>query len=323
MYIEGSREMEKSAILKELEHLLYYDTPILQIEDENNNLFIKREDLIPFSFGGNKVRIAANYFIDLIKGGFDSVVTYGASTSNLCRVVAAMAKRYKMQCFIISPEECYLETPNSVMVSSLGSNIIKCPVSNVSETIDRTLEKLRKICKPYFIYGGGHGKIGTDSYRTVLSQIIEFERTTTTEFDYIFVTLATGTSMSGLVVENCIRKSGKCLVGVSVAREVDRARKILIDAVESYIGFPIDNTSFYVFDNRIGGYGKFDDEVKETIQHQFSINALNLDRTYTAKGFSGMKKYLVANKISNKNVLFIHTGGTPLFFIDNCDMLKG
>ena len=29
-----------------------------------------------------------------------------------------------------------------------------------------------------------------------------------------------------------------------------------------------------------------------------------------------MKKYIAENNIKNKNILFIHTGGTPLFFDD-------
>ena len=316
--------MEKAAILEELDWLLNYNTPIFEIDDETNHLFVKREDFIPFSFGGNKVRIAANYFIDLIHGGFDTVVTYGASTSNLCRVIAAMARRYGLKCFIISPEEGYCETPNSVMVNILGASIIKCPVERVSETIDRVIAQLKAGFNPYFIYGGGHRKIGTDSYRAVLKQIVKYESENAISFDYVLITLATGTSMSGLVVENRISENNKKIIGISVARELERANKILGDALESYCnnGLSIGD-DYCIFDNRIGGYGKFDDSVKATIKHQFEKNALSLDSTYTGKGFSGMLKYISENDICNKNVLFIHTGGTPMFFLNNCELLKG
>jgi len=315
--------MEKAAILEELEWLLNFNTPINRIEDETNNLFIKREDLIPFSFGGNKVRIAANYFIDLIRGDYDTVVTYGSSSSNLCRVITAMAIRYGIRCFIVSPEEGYCETPNSVMVHFLGANVIKCPIENVAETIDRTIHRLRTEFKPYFIYGGGHGKVGTDSYRTVLKQIVEYEKENDISFDYIFITLATGTSMSGLVVENSIRNNTKRIIGVSIARELERACKFFNEALGEYKGLSFDDDKYLVIDNRIGGYGKCDDFVKSTIKHQFKKNALYLDSTYTGKGFSGMLKFLSENGIENENVLFIHTGGTPLFFLNNCELLKG
>lgn len=315
--------MEKVAILEELNCLLNYKTPINKIEDETNSIFVKREDLIPFSFGGNKVRIAANYIIDLIRGGFDTVVTYGSSCSNMCRVIAAMARRYGIQCFIISPEEQYRETPNSVMVELLGATIIKCALEKVSETIDRTINSLRTKYKPYFIYGGGHGIIGTDSYRMVLKQIIEYERDNAFAFDYIFITLATGTSMSGLVVENIIGGYNKVIIGVSVARELGSAYKVLNESIESYCGMTIKNDKCHIVDNRVGGYGKYDGFVEATIRHQFKENSMYLDPTYTGKGFSGMLKYISENGICNKDILFIHTGGTPLFFENNCELLKG
>ena len=36
--------------------------------------------------------------------------------------------------------------------------------------------------------------------------------------------------------------------------------------------------------------------------------------TYTGKAFYGMVRYLEEHQIHNKNILFLHTGGTPLFF---------
>lgn len=44
-----------------------------------------------------------------------------------------------------------------------------------------------------------------------------------------------------------------------------------------------------------------------------------MDSVYTAKAYEGMKKYLddLDDKdIKNSDILFIHTGGTPLFFDD-------
>ncbi len=41
-----------------------------------------------------------------------------------------------------------------------------------------------------------------------------------------------------------------------------------------------------------------------------------LDTTYTGKAFwGGMKEYIKKNKVAGENILFIHTGGTPLFFL--------
>lgn len=58
---------------------------------------------------------------------------------------------------------------------------------------------------------------------------------------------------------------------------------------------------------------------KKTISTQMKQNGMPLDPTYTGKAFYGMLSYLKKNYITGKKVLFVHTGGTPLFF----DYLQG
>ena len=52
-------------------------------DSNKNNIYIKRDDLIPISFGGNKARKAMNFFKEIDQGGFDCVVTYGSGSSNI------------------------------------------------------------------------------------------------------------------------------------------------------------------------------------------------------------------------------------------------
>ena len=40
-------------------------TYICEIRTEQNNIYIKRDDLFPFSFGGNKARKAVNFFKEI------------------------------------------------------------------------------------------------------------------------------------------------------------------------------------------------------------------------------------------------------------------
>ena len=65
-------------------------------------------------------------------------------------------------------------------------------------------------------------------------------------------------------------------------------------------------------DDYTTGYGKDDPRVKDTILMAFRKYGIPLDPTYTGKAFMGMTEYL--KDIRDKNVLFIHTGGTPLFW---------
>ena len=62
--------------------------PIIQkIGTDNNEIYLAREDLLPFSFGGNKARKAQYFFNDMDKS-VDTVVTYGSGSSNHCRIIA-------------------------------------------------------------------------------------------------------------------------------------------------------------------------------------------------------------------------------------------
>ena len=52
------------------------NTPIQFLDTEQENaLYIKRDDLIPYSFGGNKARKACLFFEEIDKGAYDCVVT--------------------------------------------------------------------------------------------------------------------------------------------------------------------------------------------------------------------------------------------------------
>ena len=87
-----------------------WNTPIQQIEEQ---IYIKRDDMIPYSFGGNKARKGFLFFEEIEKGKYDCVVTYGSSHSNHCRIIANMAAARKMPCYIIGPQEVSDLTYNS------------------------------------------------------------------------------------------------------------------------------------------------------------------------------------------------------------------
>src|SRR5690554_5836551 len=115
------------------------NTPTYKLNEtiNSNNIYIKRDDLIPFSFGGNKVRKAILFFKEIVEGNYDHVVTYGSSSSNHCRVISNLANVYNIPCTIISLSDGD-ETFNSRLVEDFDSNVILTDVENVKSTIDST-----------------------------------------------------------------------------------------------------------------------------------------------------------------------------------------
>lgn len=292
-------------------------------EYQNNHLWMKREDMIPFSFGGNKARKAQLFFQEIDKGDYDCVVTYGSGSSNHCRIVANECCRRKMDCYIISPEEASEPTYNSQMMELFGAKTTTVPVTEVHDTIENKLSELKIAGKlPYFIEGGGHGNIGTEAYVQCYQEIKEYESAENTHFDYIFFASGTGTTHAGLVCGQLLNGDEREIIGISIARKNPRGRNVVLDSISKYLGdkrgVAIDENIIQAatvfIDDYTNGYGKDDKRVTNTIKAILKNYGIPLDATYTGKAFMGMTEYIRKQQITGKNILFIHTGGTPLFF---------
>lgn len=293
-------------------------TPIQQLE---SNIYIKREDLIPYSFGGNKARKGALFFDLIDSGNYDCVLTYGSSHSNHCRIISNMAAKRNLKCYIVEPNEVSDVTYNSKFMTLFRANIISVPVEQVHNTIENKLAQLKKQgLNPFFIPGGGHGNIGTQAYVNCYEEIRDYERKNHIRFDYIFLASGTGTTQAGLICGQIMHGDDKKIVGISIARKNPRGRDIILDSIREYIPNIseklIQERTIFIDDYVGEGYGQNNSEIFEIIKNSLVQYGIPMDSTYTAKAFWGMKKYMVKHNIKYQNILFIHTGGTPLFFDD-------
>lgn len=291
------------------------------IQQVKENLYIKREDLIPYSFGGNKARKGLLFFKEIDKGGYDCVVTYGSSHSNHCRIIANMAAARKMKCYLISPREISDVTYNSKFMKLFDAEMLSVPVEKVHSEIEKKIAQLKRDgFNPYFIPGGGHGNIGTQAYVECYKEIKEYEIENNIKFDYIFFASGTGTTHVGLVCGQLIYKDNRKIVGISIARKNPYGRKIVLDSIREYMPNEeernIQEKTIFIDDYIGAGYGKDNLKITKTIKDVMINYGIPLDSTYTAKAFYGMCEYLKKTNIKDKKILFIHTGGTPLFFND-------
>lgn len=299
-------------------------TPLTKLQVlHENQIYIKRDDLFPFSFGGNKARKGQLFFEEIEKNNCDCVVTYGTSSSNHCRIVANLAYSKNMPCYIISPIENYKETYNSKMIQMFNANIIQVPVEQVHDTIEQTLSNLKNEgFNPYFIEGGGHGNIGTEAIVGCYNEIKQYEIENDITFDYIFFATGTGTTQAGLVCGKLMNHDDSLIIGISIARKKPRGREVVLDSIYKYLNSiefkyhqeEIEKATIFIDDYTGDSYGSSNEEIKKLIEYELKMHGLPLDTTYTGKAFFGMQDYIKKNEIKNKNILFIHTGGTPLFF---------
>lgn len=306
--------------------LFEFSTPIQKLDWKgcDANIYIKRDDLIGFSFGGNKVRIAAQYLEDMRVKGCDCMIAYGSTRSNMCRVAANMCCGENIPCYVVtalSEGEELKDTFNSIMVDSFGARIRYCRKDNVAGTISELIEELKaKGYRPYYIFGDIYGKGNEDTaaraYEKAYKEILDFEKESGVSFDGIFLASGTGMTQGGLIRGQKKYGGNARITGISISRE----REPGVKAVAGYAAEPAENIDFND-EYRLGGYAQYDDEVRLVINDMMKYHGIPMDTTYTGKAFAGMLKWLKKYGSSYKNVLFIHTGGTPLFF-DGIDVLK-
>lgn len=311
-----------------------YITPIYRLDHlQDLTVYIKRDDLVPYSFGGNKVRKAYKFFQVIDSGQYDCVVTYGSGSSNHCRVVANMAAKRGIKCYIVSAEETADMTFNSIMTEQLfGAKRTVCPVAMVHDTIEEILQALKIAgSNPYFIPGGGHGNLGTEAYVDCYREIRRFEEENDIKFDYIFHASGTGTTQAGLVCGSLLSNDPVKIIGISIARKNPYGRNVVLESVRDYLSSLNVTISEEAVENAVifddsyvqDGYGKSGETVRELIKYMMVNHGIPMDSTYVGKACFGMFDHIKKNGIANKDILFIHTGGTPLFFNDLENMRIG
>lgn len=169
--------------------------------------------------------------------------------------------------------------------------------------------------RPFFIPGGGHGNLGTRAYDLVCDEIAGEERRRGLRFDYIFLASGTGTTQAGLICgSQRLGENPRRVVGISIARQLPRGAQVILESVREYRGEGAPEDIVFVDRYIEGGYGQFDDAISKTIRDVMRRHGVPLDPTYTGKAFCGMRRFLQESRVNDKNVLFIHTGGTPIFF---------
>ena len=106
-----------------------FTTPLYELfqDEQRNRIFIKRDDLLPDSLGGNKVRIAEAFFRDMEERGLRCADRIRRYPSNLCRVLASRCYQKKIPCYIIctgGDGEGTGETANSWIMKLSGAKLV-------------------------------------------------------------------------------------------------------------------------------------------------------------------------------------------------------
>src|SRR5687768_6538830 len=114
--------------------------------DGGPRLLVKRDDAIPFGFGGNKVRKLQIVAAQALAAGADTLVTCGGVQSNHARATAATAARLGLGCMIVAngmrPPR---PTGNALLDDLLGAEVEYVTTRAERDAgMERAAERLRR-----------------------------------------------------------------------------------------------------------------------------------------------------------------------------------
>lgn len=301
------------------------------------NIYIKRDDKLNLSVGGNKVRKLEFLMADAITQNADTIITCGAVQSNHCCLTLSAANKEKLKCQLILEER----VANSYNPSANGNNFLYHLMgveevhvvpggTDMMAEMERLAKELEdKGRKPYIVPGGGSNSIGALGYLACAQEILNQCFEMRLNIDKIVVTSGSGGTHSGLLAGMISSNANIPIIGIGVnKRKEEQTNLIMQKANEAAKKVNSKNTvkieDVVVFDDYIGdGYSIPTDKMIEAVQLVAREEAILLDPVYTGKAMSGLidlirKQYFK----KNENVLFIHTGGSSALFAYKDILLK-
>jgi 1-aminocyclopropane-1-carboxylate deaminase/D-cysteine desulfhydrase-like pyridoxal-dependent ACC family enzyme len=292
------------------------------------DVWMKREDLLPLAFGGNKLRNLEFLVGAALADGADTLVTSGRRWSNHCRLTAAAGAKAGLEVhLVLSGPPADPPGPGVRLAEAFGATVHQLTTAERGEregTVARLVAELTAAGRRPFVIGvGGSGLPGTygqfEAATEAFGQLAAAEVRPTA----LFLASATGGTQAGLVVANA--SSGRIdgpIVGVLVARpEVELRPSIeeqvagLTDLVGVTGTAPIAPEAIVLDGSQLrDGYGRRTAAAEDATGLLARTEGILVDPIYTAKALAALVARARAGELDGQTVLFWHCGGTPGLF---------
>lgn len=320
-------------------------TPIEKLDNLSknykNNLYIKRDDLLGIGLGGNKVRKLEFILGDALAKKADVVITSGGVQSNHVRLTIAAANKVGLKAVaVLVGSEPQRYTGNTLLDKVLGAEIHFADIKNkeglstgdLNRLLDEEGERVVQEVKAkyekegktvYVIPGGGKMPPGIAGYINATSEIYAQLQDMRLNADYLVTGVGTASTIASLIIGAKLYNTGITPIGILVTNTLGSAKAYaerVYSEIQGYLkhfGWNLEITleDIKLFDAYTGdGYGIPSEDGLEAIKTLARTEGLIVDHIYTGKAFAGLLDLSKKEFFGDKNVIFLHTGGSPALF---------
>ncbi|MGC6488610.1 MAG: D-cysteine desulfhydrase [Planctomycetota bacterium] len=307
-----------------IEHLPHFSAAL-----GGPQIWIKRDDQLGLTPGGNKTRKLEFLVADALAQGADTLVTCGAPQSNHCRITLSAAVKEGLKCRFVIEERVpgsYDErgSGNHFLFRLMGVEDIRLVPggSDMAAAMQEVaLELEAEGRKGYVIPGGGSNALGGLGYVACTQELQQQLFEQDLQIDRVVVGSGSSGTHGGMVAGFLGNHLDIALTGVGVSRDpedqaplVRREAQAVCDLLELGVTVPEDKV------HCVGGYWqpKYsvpNDAMIEAVRLMARTEGVLLDPVYTGKIVAGLIGMVRDGTIgSHENVLFLHTGGMPSLF---------
>lgn len=326
-------------------------TPLQHLDvisaEYDNNVFIKRDDLLGVGFGGNKLRKLEYIFSDVLRKKSKLVITYGSLQTNHGMLTALVASKLGIRCtlfLLIENKEKKELSGNLLLDDYISCNVEFLDVSQISlsnelsiaekdELVSKALDnKINKYISAYtkqyniirddiyIIKSAGSMPLGVLGYVNCMKEISEQYAGC---FDYIFCGNGSGGTYAGLSLGSKIFMPDSSVIGINI-EYMNPLKPKFIETIANEAAKLINSNEKLAQDDIIlsnygvgEGYAIPDKTTLSIIELLVRTEGIFLDPVYSAKVMNGMLQYIKKNGIYGKNILVLHSGGLPGLFNSN------
>jgi L-cysteate sulfo-lyase len=305
-----------------------FPTPVHELRSlrerlgEGPRLLIKRDDLIGFGFGGNKVRKMAIVGARALEEGADTLVTAGGLQSNHARTTAVVAAHLGLACHLVLNGDRAAAPTGNLRLARLAGAVIHCVPARsdrgpaMGALVQRLAHEGRR---PFVIPLGASTPRGALGYAQAVGELIEQIPAP----DLIVHSTSSGGTQAGLIAGCALYQLSTRVLGISAddsAAVIARHVTALLQEMNGVLGIGPDTIApsalADVDDRFVGpGYAIESEASGEAIRLLAECEGIFLDPTYTAKAMAALIAAVRERRWHERDtVLFWHTGGTPGLF---------